>query len=245
MLLAAGKGSRIKSLCKGSPKVLLEVGGKSLLEHNLRLLKKHGVKKVMVNTHHRAFTIRNFLEKNRSFGLKISFSHEKNLMGTAGGVKKAEYFFQKKPFFVLYGDNVTDFNLHALEKTYRKSKPLAVLGVFDPEKVKHSGVLAGHICVNANKKVLSFSEKRSGRRAPSGTLINAGVMLLNPRILKWIPSFKACDFSKDLFPKLLARGETILTDSHVTKVLACDTPQAFKKTKAIFKKETLQMRKLS
>lgn len=236
MLLAAGKGDRIAEASGGRPKVLMEIGGKSLLEHNICLLRKHSVKKIVINTHYQAEMIRKFLSERIENEVEILISHEPFLLGTAGGVKKALPHLGKEPFFVIYGDNYSDFDLTALMRTHENRKPEITLGVFYPDKVMHTGVLAGHVKVNAEGEIIDFVEMRGSQDVPEGFAVNAGVMMLNAEVLDMVPNNKSWDFSRDVFPTLLDREKTIWSDSHVSYVLASDTPEAYRKTCAAAEK---------
>ncbi len=233
MILAAGKSSRLK---RNKSKVLMSVLGKTILEHNLLYLKKEGVREIVINLHYQGKQIENYLNENRKFGMKIHYSHESRLLGTAGGVKKVERIFNKKDFLILYGDNLCDFNIRQLKRDHGRNRALVTLGVFNPKSTAHSGILSGLISLDEKKRVRRFVEKRNNRKLPAG-VVNGGVGIYSPQILKWIPAEKPYDFSKNLYPKLLRSKKRIQTsEAKVSYVLASDTRQALAKTRRLASK---------
>jgi NDP-sugar pyrophosphorylase family protein len=131
MILAAGRGTRMLPLTETKPKALLEVQGVALLEHTIRYLKYYNVDEIIINIHHHALQIVDFIEKNASFGIKISFSDETDeLLDTGGGLLKARHFFsEKEPFFLTSSDVITDLNLFKLLETHNQKEALATLAV--------------------------------------------------------------------------------------------------------------------
>ncbi len=236
MLLAAGKSERLKGFSEGAPKVMLEVAGRPILEHNLRYLKKHGVTDVVINLHYRPQVIRNFIRKNKGFGLRVHFSMEKKLCGTAGGVKKARRFLGNSSFFVMYGDNIMDFDLRAMRQFHKKKKSSLTLAVYNPLKTDWSGVAAGLIRLSGDKKILAFEEVRGNKSVASNRWVNAGLILMSPAVLKEIPEKGAFDFSRDLFPAWLQSGRSLFGYTGAHYVLASDTVPAWRKTNRLARK---------
>lgn len=236
MLLAAGKSQRLKGFAEGLPKVMLEVAGRSILEHNLRYLKKNGVTEVVINLHYRPRVIRDFIRKKGAFGMRVHFSDERKLQGTAGGVKKARKFLGNKPFFVMYGDNLMDFDLRDMARFHKKKKSSLTLAVYHPAKTDWSGVAAGLIKIGPKKDILAFEERRGNRRVAPDRWVNAGLILMSPTILKEIPDRRVFDFSRDLFPEWLQSGRPLYGYSGARYVLASDTVPAWRKTNRLARK---------
>ena len=107
MILAAGQGTRLRPLTETSPKPMLPLAGKPLLEHLIDLLRHHGVTDVAINLHHLPEAIRTHFGDGSRLGTNITYSYESKLLGSAGAVKKLEHLFQRT-FFVIYGDVLTD-----------------------------------------------------------------------------------------------------------------------------------------
>lgn len=131
MILAAGRGTRLLPLTETKPKPLLEIQGVALLEHTIRYLKYYGVDEIIINIHHHALQIVDFIEKNGSFGIKISFSDETDeLLDTGGGLLKARSFFSgHEPFILTSSDVITDLNLAKLIETHHQKDAIATLAV--------------------------------------------------------------------------------------------------------------------
>jgi NDP-sugar pyrophosphorylase family protein len=131
MILAAGIGTRLRPLTLEKPKSLVEVQGVSLLEHTIRYLKYFGVREIVINVHHFADQIEQFIRDKDSFGIRIAISDEREaLLDTGGGLLKAAWFFDdKKPFFLIASDVITDLDLTALYNFHLHHNPLVTLAV--------------------------------------------------------------------------------------------------------------------
>ncbi len=129
--MAAGLGTRLKPITDKIPKPLIEVGGKTLLEIAVAYLKKHGIGEIIINVHHFPDQIIEYVKANRSFGVHIEFSDERNqLMDTGGGIWKASDFLsESNPFVVITSDVLTDMNLHELLNYHKSNNALVTLAV--------------------------------------------------------------------------------------------------------------------
>ena len=113
MLLAAGLGTRLRPMTETVPKCMISIAGKPLLEHNIGVLRDYGVTDLVINLHHLPQLVIDHFGDGERFGIRIKYSLEPELLGTAGGVKKVEPFFDG-PFFVWYGDNLSTCRLDRL-----------------------------------------------------------------------------------------------------------------------------------
>lgn len=130
MILAAGLGSRLKPLTEHKPKALLEWEGKPLLEGVVLKLKSAGFTSIIINVHHYADLIVDFVKQMDYFGIQVEFSHEKDeLLDTGGGIANASWFFGKEPFLVYNVDILSDIDLRAMYKNHLKSGAVATLAV--------------------------------------------------------------------------------------------------------------------
>ncbi len=129
MLLAAGLGTRLRPHTHTIPKPLIPVNGIPLILYNLALLKKHGIREVVINLHHLGKQISHLLGNGKKLGFKIHYSFEPQILGTAGGILHASRFLKNGPFIVLNGDIIIDVNLKKLMKQHQKKKPYATLVV--------------------------------------------------------------------------------------------------------------------
>ena len=132
MLFAAGLGTRLKPFTEKHPKALAPVNGKPLLQRNIEYMKSYGVEDFIVNTHHFAEQIIEFLGQQNNFGVRITVSHEEGEpLETGGGLKKAGWFFEgdEKPFLVMNADILTNLDLGAITRYHETHRPLATLAV--------------------------------------------------------------------------------------------------------------------
>jgi NDP-sugar pyrophosphorylase family protein len=155
MILAAGLGTRLRPLTKDRPKALVKVAGRTLLEIALTRLREFGVREVIVNVHHFADMILEYLEVNRNFGMRIEISREDILLDTGGGLKKAAWFFLEdgspEPFLLHNVDVISTIDLGCVARFHMEQNALAALAVQD----------------RATSRYLLFDEQRQlcGRRA--------------------------------------------------------------------------------
>jgi len=203
MILAAGEGTRLRPLTRDMPKPMLPVGGRPLIGHLVALLREHGVTDIAVNLHHRPQAIPAYLGDGSSFGVKVTYSHEDVLLGSAGAVKKLAPFFDEG-FFVLYGDVLTDIDLSALAACHRKRRASLTMALHEVDEPSRCGIAE----VNGDGMVQRFREKPPPREVFS-TWANAGVYAAEPSILRFIPEGSSFDFGNQLIPILLERGQPI------------------------------------
>ena len=130
MILAAGLGSRLKPLTDHKPKALIEWEGKTLLEHSILKLKSEGFTSIIINVHHFAEMIVDFVKSKNMFGIEIDFSHEKEeLLDTGGGIAKASWFFRDDPFLVYNVDIMSNIDLRAMYRDHSESGAIATMAV--------------------------------------------------------------------------------------------------------------------
>ncbi|HEY7352154.1 MAG TPA: nucleotidyltransferase family protein [Terriglobales bacterium] len=143
MVLAAGLGTRLRPLTNDRPKALVEVAGRTLLEITLSRLRKFGVREVIINVHHLAKMIEDYLRENRNFGMHIELSREEELLlDTGGGLKKAGYFFQdqtgrEEPFILHNVDVISNIDLNEMLKCHLKHEALATLALHDRQTSRY------------------------------------------------------------------------------------------------------------
>lgn len=202
LVLAAGHGTRLRPLTDHTPKVLLPVGGTPLLEHTLRWLAGEGVTEVVINLHRLGEQIRDFVGDGHRFGVVVSYSEEEHLLGTAGAAKHLEDHLSEA-FVVVYGDVLTNMALRDMVNHHRRAGSEVTIAVQETHDVSGRGVVE----VDDQDRIVSFVEKPAAT-ATSKCLINAGIYVLEPEVLRHIePGFS--DFGVDVFPALLRVGTRI------------------------------------
>src|SRR4051812_29924558 len=143
MVLAAGLGTRLRPLTNDRPKALVEVAGRTLLHITLRRLHAFGVREVIVNVHHLADMVVDYLNKNSNFGMRVEVSREDVLLDTGGGLKKAAWFFRESsnqtnaPFILHNVDVISTIDLAQMVQFHRDSRALATLAVQQRETSRY------------------------------------------------------------------------------------------------------------
>lgn len=230
IILAAGEGSRLRPLTDRVPKPMLPVGGKPALEHNVRLLTSHGISEIIINTHYCAQAITQYFGDGSSFGAHITYSHEEQLLGTAGAVAAASAALTS-PFVVLYGDNVSTCDLTALARQHSQHRAVLTLAVYHREGATAGGIVA----LDDDDRVLRFLEKPSAEQLFS-SWVNAGIMICEREILDFIPA-GVSDFGKDVLPALLAAQRPVYgyrMQEPREKLWWIDSPEDYRRTNRIF-----------
>ncbi|MGA8216806.1 MAG: nucleotidyltransferase family protein [Candidatus Sulfotelmatobacter sp.] len=145
MILAAGLGTRLRPLTDNRPKALVEVGGRTLLEITLSRLRTFDVREVIINVHHFADMVVDYLKANDNFGMRIEVSREEVLLDTGGGLKKATWFFKdsrghsgkEEPFILHNVDAISTIDLERMKQLHLQTKALATLAVQERETSRY------------------------------------------------------------------------------------------------------------
>ncbi|EEG77511.1 sugar phosphate nucleotidyltransferase [Dethiobacter alkaliphilus] len=214
MILAAGLGTRLRPLTNSVSKPMVEMANRPCMEHAVRLLAKYGVKDIVVNLHYMPEIIQEHFGDGSAFGVNITYSYEKELMGTAGGFKRVQKFFGDEPALIISGDALTDVNLEQLYKFHKENEAIATLALKQVADPTQYGVV-----VREGNKIVQFQEKPKLEEAISN-LANTGIYLFDPRIFDHIPADTFYDFGKQVFPELLEKGEKMC--GYVMKEYWCD-----------------------
>lgn len=186
MVLAAGRGIRLRPLTESVPKPLLPLGPYPLLVWNLLLLRRHGVENVMINLHYLGEQIRQTLGDGSQWRMNLSYSHEPVLLGTGGGIKRVEEFFEGAPFLVLNGDTIAELDVSHLVASHRKTEALATMVLRDDPDVDRWSVIE----TNGDDRVMRIQGKGCAARendVPPGRRMFAGVHVLDPLMLRHVP----------------------------------------------------------
>lgn len=224
VILAAGKGERLKEVTTHLPKPMIEYKGKPVLQHNIELCKRYGVSELYINTHHLHEVIQNYFLDGKRFGVKISYSIEKSLLGTSGAVNSFKSQLGNDPFFVVYGDNYSNYDLNSLRTMSENKKCSAVIGFHYREDTSQSGVAE----FSDDGRIYRFIEKPKIGESDSHW-VNAGVYYLQPEIFRYIPEGFS-DFAKDIFPILIKSGIPMYGVCNDSEVKAFDTPEMYKRS---------------
>ncbi|UKO97228.1 sugar phosphate nucleotidyltransferase [Nostoc sp. UHCC 0870] len=215
MILAAGKGTRVRPITYTIPKPMIPILQKPVMEFLLELLRQHGFDEIMVNVSHLAEEIENYFRDGQRFGVQIAYSFEGKIddngklvgeaIGSAGGMRRIQDFspFFDDTFVVLCGDALIDLDLTAAVKWHKSKGSIATIitKTVPQEEVSSYGV----VVTDEDSRIKAFQEKPSVEEALS-TNINTGIYIFEPEVFKYIPSGVEYDIGGQLFPKLVEIG---------------------------------------
>jgi len=214
MILAAGKGTRVRPITHTTPKPMIPILQKPVMEFLLELLRQHGFNQIMVNVSHLSEEIENYFRDGQRFGVQIAYSFEGRIedgeligdaLGSAGGLKKIQDFqpFFDDTFVVLCGDALIDLDLGEAVRRHKEKGAMAsmITKRVPPDQVSSYGVV---VC-DPDGRVLRFQEKPALEDAASD-MINTGIYIFEPEVFDFIPSREPFDIGSELFPKLVEAG---------------------------------------
>ncbi len=206
LILAAGKGTRLKELTRELPKPMLTIGASPLLEQLVLWLRGHGVTEIAMNLHHAPEVIQEHFGDGSRFGVSVVYSYEPELLGTAGAAKRLEWFLNE-PFVVVYGDLYTNVDLgrlvdfHEAQKQRAAAPAAATLALYQVPNPTECGL----VDVDEGGRIHRFVEKPPADQVFTD-LANAGVIVCDPAVLGYVPAHTVYDFGRQLFPFLLSVG---------------------------------------
>jgi mannose-1-phosphate guanylyltransferase len=177
MVLAAGYGTRLLPLTRHTPKPLMPLWGRPILDHLLRMLRSWGVEDVLINLHHAPEALFDWVQHRPFDGLRFSFSFEPDILGTGGALAKASWFFDENPFWLMNADVAADLDPQPFIKVMQTAKPLAAVWLDERRGPRTVEMAEG--------KIRCFQSASPGS---PGTYTFCGLHLLSPRILKYLPT---------------------------------------------------------
>lgn len=214
MILAAGQGTRVRPLTKYTPKPMVPILGKPVMEYLVELLAEHDVRQVMVNVAFLHWKIENYFGNGARWGVELGYSYEGvreqgevvcKPVGSAGGMRKIQDFggFFDETFLVLCGDAIIDLDITAAIAEHKAKGAIASVVTLDVprEDTKNYGI----VVADADGRVTSFQEKPKPEDALS-TLASTGIYIFEPEVLSLIPPGKEFDIGSQLFPLLVEKG---------------------------------------
>ncbi|MCB0126804.1 MAG: nucleotidyltransferase family protein [Caldilineaceae bacterium] len=206
LILAAGKGTRLRNLTRDCPKPMLTVGNRPLLDQLVCWLRRHGITEIAINLHHLPAVIPAHLGDGHDKGVAITYSHEEQLLGTAGAAKRLQSFLNE-PFVVIYGDGYTNLDLSRLIKFHQHRKETKWPDMLVTVALYHVANPAecGLVTLDADGRISHFVEKPDPTEIFTD-LASAGILICEPALLDRIPEQGSYDFGRDLFPVLLEQG---------------------------------------
>lgn len=217
-LLAAGVGSRLRPITDVTPKCMLAIDGKPLLDIWFDGLRKAGVDEVMVNLHHLPDVVRRHIAA-RSGPPVVHTVHEPELLGSAGTLRANRQWVADEDFFLACNaDNLTDFDLRLLIDAQTEYGEIATLTVFHSPNPSSGGVVE----IDAAGRIVGFTEKPSH---PVSDLTNAGMYAFHPDVLDEIDAEPPRDIGYHLLPRLVGRARAVLVEGYFRDV---GTPETYR-----------------
>jgi mannose-1-phosphate guanylyltransferase / phosphomannomutase len=201
VVMAGGEGTRLRPMTANQPKPLLPVANRPIMEHVLRLLRRHGFDETIVTVQFLAALVRNYFGDGEEFGMRLQYATEEMPLGTAGSVRNAEDELRNEPFIVISGDALTDMDLSAMVRHHKTSGALVTVGLARVPDPLEFGI----VITEEDGRIQRFLEKPTWGQVFSDT-VNTGVYVMEPEVLAEVPPGEVVDWSADVFPKLLKRG---------------------------------------
>ncbi|MCI4371292.1 MAG: NDP-sugar synthase [Thermoplasmata archaeon] len=200
VVLAGGEGTRLKPLTYKRPKPLMPVAGRPCIDFVLRSLAGSGFHEIIVTTAYLSDTLMKSIGDGLDYNASILYSFEENPAGTAGAVRRVANFIDET-FVVAMGDILCDVDFKALYDFHKRKGGVVTIALTEVEDPRQYGIVG----LDTKGRIAKFKEKPKAEEAFSH-LVNAGIYVLEPQVLDFIPPDQKFDFAKDLFPKLLSKG---------------------------------------
>ena len=221
VILVGGEGTRLRPLTCNTTKAMVPILNMPFLEYVIRYLKEHGIRDIILAMSYLPDHIRGYFGDGAELGVHLSYLIEEQPLGTAGAVKNAEAFLDE-PFFVFNGDVLTAIDLTAMMSRHQEIKPKVSIALTPVDNPTIYGVVE----TNAKGMVKRFMEKPSWEQVTTN-MINAGIYILEPEVLGYIPPSTPSTFERHLFPQLLKMGEPILSYSSDTYWIDIGAPEKY------------------
>ncbi len=200
VIQAGGQGSRLRPFTYEVPKPLIPVKGKALTEHTLALLKRYGFEKVFISVGYMADKIIEHFGDGSKYGVDIEYIEEKTKLGTAGPLRKIEDQLNES-FLLIWCDVLADIDLKEMGRFHKSHPGLATMALANVEDVSQLGVAEMR-----GDKIVNFVEKPKKGEEPSN-LINAGIAMLEPEVIQYIPKEGFSMIEQDVYPNLVEDKE--------------------------------------
>lgn len=205
IIMAGGEGKRLKPITGSTPKPLVPLCGRPVMEHIILLLRRHGITDICATLKYRPDDIKNYFGSGEKLGVRLEYRIEQTALGTAGGVKNCADFYGSEDFLVISGDAACDIDLSKLIAEHQRRSPAATIALCpEPEPLRYGLALC-----DREGFIRSFIEKPDWRHVVTN-LVNTGIYIISPRAMEHVPENEEFDFAKNLFPRLLDEGEKLL-----------------------------------
>ena len=196
-ILVGGKGTRLRPITDKTPKPMIEVKGKPILEYVIELLGKYEIKNTVMALGYKGEQIKEYFGDGEKYGTNIEYVTEKEPLGTGGPLRLAKKLLVEE-FLMFNGDNLTNINLNDMYSFHKKNNAYATIALCSVKEPENFGVIEME-----GNQIKKFVEKPSN---PKSNLINSGAYILKPEVIDMIPKGFSL-IEKDVFPKLSEQGK--------------------------------------
>jgi NDP-sugar pyrophosphorylase family protein len=222
MVLAAGRGTRLAPLTDTTPKPLVPVAGRPMLEHLLAFLRAGGIEEVVINLHHLGHRIQAHVGDGARFGLRVRYSVEDPILDTGGGIKRAEPLLAGEPFVVANGDSLLEVPLRDLVEFHRARGGVATLALRPDPAAAQYGVVE----VDAADRVRRIVGLPPDASPAPRRLMFPGLQVLEPEVFRWMDAGAAFSVTRVTYPRLLAARRPVFGWETPARWVTIDTPEA-------------------
>lgn len=202
--MAGGEGTRLRPMTANQPKPLLPVVNRPIMEHVLRLLKRHGFDETVVTVQFLASLVRSYFGDGDELGMHLSYATEQSPLGTAGSVKNAESALQDDSFLVISGDALTDIDLADVVRAHRERGALVTVCLTHVPDPLEFGI----VITDEEQRIERFLEKPTWGQVFSDT-VNTGIYVMEPEVFRYVTAGEQVDWSADVLPSLLEAGAPV------------------------------------
>lgn len=210
-LLAAGKGKRLQPLTYHTPKCLVSIYGKPLIEYWFDLFELYGIDEILINTSHLSEKVGDYINSH-SRDLNITLTYEETLLGSGGTIKKNRAFVEgDKSFYIFYADNLTNINLKKMLEFHNENKRDFTLAVFKVPNPHECGIVE----MDEHLSIVSFKEKPAN---PVSNLAFAGIMLSSPVLMDYFPDRDVFDLGHDVLPRVVGNASGYIMDDYLMDI---------------------------
>ncbi len=202
VVLLGGEGTRLRPLTYDLPKPMVPICGKPFTEYQIELMKRYGIDEVIFSLCYKWNAFEEYFGDGSRFGVKIRYVVEESPLGTAGAIKNVESFLDDEPFFVFNGDILSDFNLGEIFEFHKDRGSICTIALTPVDNPTIYGVVEKE----KDGRITRFTEKPRPEEIRSN-MINAGLYVLDKKVLSRMPAGVKISIEREIFPDLLKDGE--------------------------------------
>ncbi len=210
-LLAAGKGTRLRPLTFDTPKCLIPVCGKPLIEYWFDLFELYGIDEILLNTSYLSEKVKDYMSKSKR-EIKVKITYEETLLGSGGTIKRNwDFVKDEEMFFIIYADNLTNLNMNNMLQFHSHNKRDFTLALFRVPNPSECGIVE----LDDNLKIISFTEKPD---KPVSDLAFAGIILSNARLKDLFPDDDIFDLGYDVLPHFVENASGYVLEDYLIDI---------------------------